>query len=284
MPRYSRRRRSVKVSPLLRKKIRKVIQGVAEKKGFATNPIVNSVYNSILTTPPTAQDPLLGHWGGISTEGAPNVFNLVEFTSLIKAIQPGQSASTRIGDVINVSKFELEGFWFADPQGQGGVTTTMMIVSFKLSPQGSQALPVAGSNVVLGPGGSLFSNFLRDGDNTIGPQGILTDMARPVNSQMVTVHYRKTFKLGNAVNLNISEYKPVRPFRINLLKMLSSRRVEWLEPATQNPQVLNVDKLWLVVMHNTLANTAPTNQQSFLNQPVAQPFIQYRVDCKWTDM
>ena len=301
MPRYSRKRRSVKVSTLLRKKIKKVIAGVAEKKGLATlSSRVSSFYNG-LTAVSSADGNKNGYWGGFNSVGpsggtSPFV-TLVELTTPLRLINRGSSSNQRIGDQIMLSKLYMECVLRSDAAATGPCITTVFVVSLKQTPMAQQGYtPTTSPGGVVtynvaGPGGVVTTNFLRTGDGVTGPTGLLTDLDLPVNSELFTVHYKKVFKIAlnpsTAAQQYLAGFAPVRRFKLNVASMLPTRKVVWLEPTDAAPDstaALNQPRLWLLMTHQSMLDLPANSLQSNPGGANITPLLSYTMDIKWTDL
>lgn len=281
MPRYSRGRRAVKVSRLLRKKIKKVLDSSAEKKWLQGTSHDGPYYGAVEKS-----------WGGTN----PTVTgSLQELTNKIFTVAEGSDDQERIGRDIKLNMFRLKGHFYLQESGFPCVTT-MLILSMKKTPQlvlSDTAYTPA--SAWKGPSASLFLGGI-NGPVVSGPTGNLQDLDSTINSELFTCHYRKVFKIGGQNSTDQiyapgSGYAITRKFDVNLKNIIGSHIRYEIDPTTPDVFQLNIPKLFLVLLHN-FENQDPVYSTDVANAPdhvaagatFSPPLINYVVFGNFTDV
>lgn len=175
------RRRRVKYAkgkkPLVRL-IKKVMSSEMEQKRLTTEFTKN-----------------LYHIGGTTNFRDQNIICLTPndaIGSIYQMVQ-GNSQQTRVGNRINIKRLIFRGILAPTPYNAttnptpNPVMVRMIIVSTKRNVAGQSIADIY--NIC---NNTLFAN----GSSSLGMLGTLYDIITPYNSDVITVHYQKTFKLG----------------------------------------------------------------------------------------
>lgn len=151
-----------------------------------------------------------------------------DMCQVIPNVAQGTGDNNRVGDQIKVKNLNIRGYLRLTPKVQSGtfanepkisnVMCRLMVVSLKSLQSYSAA--------ILQPG--YLSTLLKKGGTTVGYTGLLSDNFAPINSDVFTSHYDKTFYLTQDYDLlsttatyvnsptGISTKDTIKFFNINL--------------------------------------------------------------------
>lgn len=214
-----------------------------------------------------------------STATIPNNFNsnnILDTSIAYQNIAQGTGEGNRIGNEITLSQLRFSfiiNYNAAITQPQ---FVRMWVVTYKFDPNNAQTADVWSS---VQNGVTSSANFFDNGNSSNGMLGTMLDLIAPVNTDVMTVHKCKTYKIGCATapsggaTAGNNDFKYAVKDYIDLLKYVP-KRVKYNDTATTsfNKKVFIIFEC-LAADGTVVNDTAP-----------ARCLINYFYNVKWTDV
>lgn len=171
-----------------------------------------------------------------STATIPNNFetnNIIDCSTIWSNISQGTGEGNRIGNKIRFTKYMFNFILNYNVAVNVPQFVRMWVITYKFDPNNAAA-----SDIWSCMNGAITSarNFFDNGNASNGMDGTLLDLVSPVNTNVVTVHKCKTFKVGAAsspsggLTTGNNDFKYAIKSRVNLLKY--QKRVQYNDTAT----------------------------------------------------
>lgn len=130
----------------------------------------------------------------------PNIWsnnNILDTSVVYQGIAQNFGEGNRISNIIHPKKFTFS-FMLApnDNNVPSPIHIRMYVLTFKFDPNNSVAADIWGSMQNWSTTGGLNRSFFDNGNGTSGMAGDLTDLMKPINTNVWRVYKVKTFKIG----------------------------------------------------------------------------------------
>lgn len=139
---------------------------------------------------------------GAAMGAPPNLWtnnNIYDVSEVYNGIAQGTGEGNRFGNVIRPRKLKFS-FLIVPNEASipAPIQVRMWILTFKFDPNNATDPDIWGSMQNWSTTGGLNRSFYDNGNTASGLAGDLSDLMKPVNTDVWTVHKCKTYKLGHA--------------------------------------------------------------------------------------
>lgn len=216
------------------RRTRKTSKGSTKVSKKLIRSIAKKVVSSQIQDKEVRQDGGLGlhSFPGSVAAAPPNVWtnaNIFDTSVVYTGVAQGTGEGNRIGNIIRPKKFTFG--MILTPQA--GITTPIMVrmyvCTFKFDPNNAVAADIWGSVQNWSTTGGLNRSFFDNGNTSTGMAGDLSDLMKPINTDVWRVYKVKTFKVGCSSGpafgtaTGNNDFKVMHRKTINLLPYIPKR-------------------------------------------------------------
>jgi len=213
-----------------------------------------------------------------STATIPNNFetyNIIDCSTIWSNISQGTGEGNRIGNKITFRKYMFNFILNYNVAVNVPQFVRMWVITYKFDPNNAST-----ADIWSCINGAITSarNFFDNGNSSNGMDGTLLDLVSPVNTNVVTVHKCKTFKVGAAtapsggLTAGNNDFKYAIKSRVNLLKY--QKRVQFNDAASTS-----YNKKIFIIFECIVADGVVVPDTS-----VPRCNLNYFFNLKWEDM